>query len=265
MEGTPKPFDRKTWDALLQIDPEIAAAATYLRGFGARYVDDLADSYLAIGEKRYLATIVAKIARQAEEEPDLSTSSEKFANAAIASARPPSTSRVAPQFDADRWNTLALEDSDIAAAIAEVGIFGRHCAADLASSYQAIDDKKYLRRIVDTIVAEAKAQRANAAENVYVRPWGSRHPPGASTAAGDPPEKDEIPQAGADSSIPPPSTSNLRRKLGVAALGAVALLLTISTAATLYDYSMFRSAHNDTNRLQAYRANSDAIRPPIPI
>ena len=61
------PYDRKAWEALVRIDPDIASAATYLNQFGAGCVDDLAASYLAIGEKRYLSVIVAKIQQEAEE------------------------------------------------------------------------------------------------------------------------------------------------------------------------------------------------------
>src|SRR5271155_2615738 len=68
MGAAQQTYDLTTWNALVQIDGDIAAAAAYLGKFGQQYVDDLADSYLAIGEKRYLAAIVAKIQRQAEDE-----------------------------------------------------------------------------------------------------------------------------------------------------------------------------------------------------
>ena len=61
------PYDRIAWEALVRIDPDIASAATYLNQFGTGCVDDLAASYLAIGEKRYLSVIVAKIQQEAEE------------------------------------------------------------------------------------------------------------------------------------------------------------------------------------------------------
>ena len=145
-------FDRETWNALVQINADIATAASYLAQFGQQYVDDLANSYLAIGEKRYLAAIVAKIQRQAEDEAH---------GAIVQSSKSTAKPRCEPEFDLARWSALASEDPDIAAAMAEVGRYGRYYAADLAASYQVLDDKRYLRRIVDTIVTEAHADLAN--------------------------------------------------------------------------------------------------------
>ena len=258
-------FDLKTWNALVQIDADIAAAASYLGQFGQRYVDDLADSYLAIGEKRYLAAIVAKIQRQAEDEPrpGARTDPETASDAGTANDNERTTPRRDPEFDIARWNELANEDQDIEAAIVAVGRFGSYYAADLAASYQAIDDKRYLRRIVDTIVAEAKADLARSprpAAASVASAWDGRLETGAQRfdRAASPAQVDQNPASGEFPSAQAANSSNRIRTLGVAhslalaSLVVVLLVLAGTVTMMLYEYSIFRNAQGDADRLQAY-------------
>jgi ribosomal protein L7/L12 len=61
-------FDRAKWNALLQYDPEVAAAAKSLSGLDPKWTDELASSYLALGDKQYLPTIVSQILERSQSE-----------------------------------------------------------------------------------------------------------------------------------------------------------------------------------------------------
>ncbi len=54
-------YDHAKWAALVKYDEDIAAAENIIRPLGQRWVDELARSYLALGDKAYLKKIVAKI------------------------------------------------------------------------------------------------------------------------------------------------------------------------------------------------------------
>lgn len=69
----PAPYDLNKWQALVEIDPEIAAQAKRIAPFGQHYVDELAQKYLSIGDKAYLAQIADAIASKAG---DLSAKAE---------------------------------------------------------------------------------------------------------------------------------------------------------------------------------------------
>lgn len=56
----------KKWHALVEVDPEIAAQAKRVAAFGQPYADELAQKYLAIGDKAYLAQIADAIVTRAE-------------------------------------------------------------------------------------------------------------------------------------------------------------------------------------------------------
>jgi len=58
----PLVYDRRRWEALKQVDPDIAAAAVEVRQFGPDGEDQLAERYLALNDKQYLRTLVAQIA-----------------------------------------------------------------------------------------------------------------------------------------------------------------------------------------------------------
>ncbi|HEV7259495.1 MAG TPA: hypothetical protein VGN82_17065 [Bosea sp. (in: a-proteobacteria)] len=66
--GSPRPEegDGKRWQVLADVDPDIAAQVQRLAPFGQGYVDELAQKYLAIGDKAYLAQIADQIASRAE-------------------------------------------------------------------------------------------------------------------------------------------------------------------------------------------------------
>lgn len=58
--------DAQKWQALVEIDPDIAAQVKRIAPFGQPYVDELAQKYLAVGDKAYLAQIAAQIVSRAE-------------------------------------------------------------------------------------------------------------------------------------------------------------------------------------------------------
>jgi hypothetical protein len=59
-------FDEAKWNALVEFDPDIAAAVERLRPLGGKYVDELAEKFLALNDKQYLDTIVRRIVEQYE-------------------------------------------------------------------------------------------------------------------------------------------------------------------------------------------------------
>ncbi len=59
-------YDRAKWSALLQYDPEIAAAVEKVRPLGRKWVDEFARAYLALGDKAYLLEIGSKITARAQ-------------------------------------------------------------------------------------------------------------------------------------------------------------------------------------------------------
>ena len=59
-------FDRRRWETLKDVDPEIAAAASEVRQYGSVYEDMLADKYLSLNDKSYLQALVAKLKESAQ-------------------------------------------------------------------------------------------------------------------------------------------------------------------------------------------------------
>lgn len=59
-------LDRRRWETLLEVDPDVAAAAAEARRYGHGFEEALAERYLALGDKSYLAAILEKIKEQAE-------------------------------------------------------------------------------------------------------------------------------------------------------------------------------------------------------
>lgn len=58
-------LDLRRWHALVDVDPEIAAAAAEVRQHGTYYENVLAEKYLVLNEKVYLPTLVAKVKEMA--------------------------------------------------------------------------------------------------------------------------------------------------------------------------------------------------------
>jgi hypothetical protein len=58
-------YDLRKWRALIRFDDDIAAAAKQARGYGARWEDELARSYLLLNDKGYLAAILDKVTKDA--------------------------------------------------------------------------------------------------------------------------------------------------------------------------------------------------------
>jgi hypothetical protein len=90
-DENPNRFDSEKWNALLRYDADISEAAAKLRRFGDRYVDDFAASYMAIGEKRYLPVILAKLLQAAERDAKASEANSRSVegdNAASPSWKP---------------------------------------------------------------------------------------------------------------------------------------------------------------------------------
>jgi hypothetical protein len=65
LDGT---YDRNRWDALVKYDPDIANVASEVAPFGRKWLDELARSYLALNDKRYLSAIRDKILADAQHE-----------------------------------------------------------------------------------------------------------------------------------------------------------------------------------------------------
>lgn len=65
--SSPEPYDLKKWQALVEVDSEIAAQAERIAPFGQHYVDELAQKYLSIGDRAYLVQIADAIASKAED------------------------------------------------------------------------------------------------------------------------------------------------------------------------------------------------------
>ena len=61
-------FDRAKWNALLQYDNDVAAAADQVKPLGSKWVDELAASYMVLNEPRYLPQIVERILTRVREE-----------------------------------------------------------------------------------------------------------------------------------------------------------------------------------------------------
>lgn len=66
-------YDRTKWQALVQYDPDISAAADTVRPFGQMWVDELGASYMALNDKSYLSGIVEKITARAKAEKQRQT------------------------------------------------------------------------------------------------------------------------------------------------------------------------------------------------
>jgi hypothetical protein len=64
----PKPYDVEKWETLVKYDDDIAMVVQKLGPLGQKWIDELARSYLAINDKKYLLPIVQKIIRAARDE-----------------------------------------------------------------------------------------------------------------------------------------------------------------------------------------------------
>jgi hypothetical protein len=62
---TARSYDTAKWEALVKYDDDVASAEAKIRPFGQTWVDELAHSYLVLGEKSYLQAIVSKIQERA--------------------------------------------------------------------------------------------------------------------------------------------------------------------------------------------------------
>jgi hypothetical protein len=58
-------YDTEKWDALVKYDKDVASAVMMIGPLGQKWVDELARSYFALGDKTYLQNIVAKIQEEA--------------------------------------------------------------------------------------------------------------------------------------------------------------------------------------------------------
>lgn len=63
-------FDRTKWNALLEYDKDLSAAAARIRPFGDKWLDEFAAAFLALNDKQYLSEIVDRILSRAEVERD---------------------------------------------------------------------------------------------------------------------------------------------------------------------------------------------------
>ncbi|MGR9168615.1 hypothetical protein [Rhizobium sp. KDH_Rht_773_N] len=60
--------DMARWKTLTELDPDIASAATSARAAGLQYEQALAEKYLILNDKQYLASALAKVLEQAEQD-----------------------------------------------------------------------------------------------------------------------------------------------------------------------------------------------------
>ncbi len=70
LSAQPASFDRAKWNALLQFDKDIAAAAEQVRSFGEIWVEELGAAFFALNDKTYLPEIVNKIEQRARSEAE---------------------------------------------------------------------------------------------------------------------------------------------------------------------------------------------------
>lgn len=64
-------YDRKKWNTLKEIDPDIRAAANRLNEYGNNWEDELADRYLSLNDKKYLDDILSAVIQIAESDGTL--------------------------------------------------------------------------------------------------------------------------------------------------------------------------------------------------
>ena len=180
--------------------------------------------------------------------------------------------RPAPEFDAAKWNRLAAEDPDIAAAIASVARYGNYYVADLAASYLAIHDKQYLSRIVSVILAEAEAERSSSANSsslpfeweydtknsdsgAATRQWAESGESSAHQSNSSSRSDGQNQIAGSFEFVEWAArlwNSGGRQTVGLTVLAAFLVTALGGFADFAYEYSMYRSAQGDVDRLQAY-------------
>jgi hypothetical protein len=60
-------YDSAKWHALLKYDSDVAEAAEKIRPLGPEFLNELAESFMALNDKTYLPQIVARISKRAEE------------------------------------------------------------------------------------------------------------------------------------------------------------------------------------------------------
>lgn len=62
----PAGYDLRRWQALIEVDDEIAAATEQVKAYGDQFEHELAQKYLALNDKSYLAPLVKKITDRAD-------------------------------------------------------------------------------------------------------------------------------------------------------------------------------------------------------
>ncbi|MDX0889749.1 hypothetical protein GOE07_02310 [Sinorhizobium medicae] len=77
VEVESKKYDEGKWLALLDVDDEIADAAKDVESYGAGYVDEFAEKYLALGDKSYLESLKAKIIARAVKDQERKIEQQK--------------------------------------------------------------------------------------------------------------------------------------------------------------------------------------------
>ncbi len=66
-------YDKNRWRTLVEVDPEIAAAANQIRSIAPWAEDELASKYLVLNDKRYLGSLVVQIASKYRDPPGKAT------------------------------------------------------------------------------------------------------------------------------------------------------------------------------------------------
>jgi len=81
-------FNRAKWDALVEYDAEIAAAADQVRPLGQKWLDEFATAVLALDDKHYLPTIASRILSRAKAEEATHTAAQETTTAPAGADRP---------------------------------------------------------------------------------------------------------------------------------------------------------------------------------
>lgn len=125
-----KTYDVSRWNALVEYDPELKAAAARLAIYGPKYIDALATDFLALNDKSYLPTIVRNV--------------EKLARSDFARGVNP------PDYDVHRWSYYSDYDHDVRAAVQRLSQYGPGYVDMLARAFLAANNDKSM---IDSLVA----------------------------------------------------------------------------------------------------------------
>lgn len=83
----PPSFDVNKWNALVQFDEDIRAAADRIKPLGQKWEARFAAAYLALNDKNYISTILQKITAEARQEAEALRSMPKMIDSGVHKGR----------------------------------------------------------------------------------------------------------------------------------------------------------------------------------